>query len=255
MSHGLQFLVSYTYGHSFDDTSGFENSSFGEYGGKTGGFGGSIRSSNPYCFPGCDYASSIFDARQRLVISYVYQIPGSNRGWLASTLTKGWTLSGITVFQTGFPLDIADVSNPSGGCDAAGDFTCWDGPNQVAAVKYMNPRKTGNWFDPSSFSQVSCAKSGCPAAGVSPTSVAAYGNAPRNPLRGPGLNDFDVILFKDTAITERTKVELRLETYNVFNHTQFDPDGIHTNVSSGTFGAITAAHDPRLVQLAAKFIF
>jgi hypothetical protein len=76
MSHGLQFLASYTYAHSFDSTSGFENSSFGEYGGETGGFGGSIRAANPYCFPKCDYASSVFDARQRLVLSYAYRIPG-----------------------------------------------------------------------------------------------------------------------------------------------------------------------------------
>jgi hypothetical protein len=254
MSHGLQFLVSYTYSHSIDDTSGFENSSFGEYGGRTGGFGGSIRSTNPYCFPRCDYASSIFDAHQRLVISYAYQIPGLHGDWMVSRLTQGWTITGITTFQTGFPLEIADLSDPSGGCDTGGDFTCWDGPNQVAPVKYMNPRTTGYWFDPSSFAPVSCAPS-CPAVGVSPTSVAAYGDAPRNPLRGPGLNNWDFLLYKDTAITERTKIQLRLEAYNIFNHTQFDSDGTHTNVSGAGFGTITAAQNPRLMQIAAKFIF
>jgi hypothetical protein len=260
MSHGLQFLVSYTYAHSLDDTSGFENSSFGEYGGKTGGFGGSIRSSNPYCFPGCDYASSIFDARQRLVFSYAYQIPGLHSNLLVNKLTQGWTITGITTFQTGMPLDIADLTEPSGGCDAAADFTCWDGPNQVAPVKYLNPRKTGSWFDPSSFVPVSCVPSpgspnSCPAAGVSPTSVAAYGNAPRNPIRGPGINNFDFALYKDTAITERTKIQLRFEAYNIFNHTQFDPDGVHTDVTGASFGAITAAENPRLMQIAGKFIF
>jgi hypothetical protein len=253
LSHGLQFLVSYTYSRSFDDTSGFENSSFGEYGGETGGFGGSIRSSNPYCFPKCDYASSSYDARQRLVISYVYQIPGFHGDWIVSRLTRGWAITGITTFQTGFPLDIADLSEPSGGCQA-GDFTCWDGPNQVAPVHYLNPRSTGMWFDPSAFAQVACAPS-CPAAGVSPTSAVAYGNAPRNPLRGPGINNFDFLLYKDTAITERMKVQLRLEAYNIFNHTQFDPNGVVTDVIAGNFGAITAAENPRLMQIAAKFIF
>ena len=254
LSHGLQFLVSYTYSHSIDDTSGFENSSFGGYGGETGGFGGSIRTSNPYCFPGCDFGSSIYDARHRLVISYVYQIPGMQGSWALSRLTRGWTISGITTFQTGFPLDIADVSTPSGGCDAAADFTCWDGPNQVAPVHYLNPRTTGMWFDPSAFAPVSCSPS-CPAVGVSPSSVVAYGNAPRNPLRGPGLNNWDFVLYKDTAISERTKFQLRLEAYNVFNHTQFDPNGVHTAFSTGSFGAITAAQNPRLAQIAAKFIF
>ena len=254
MSHGLQFLVSYTYSHSIDDTSGFENSSFGEDGGEGGGFGGSIRSSNPYCFPRCDIGSSVYDARQRLVISYVYQIPGLRGNWAISRLTRGWTITGITAFQTGFPLDIADLSDPSGGCDLASDFNCWDGPNQVAPVHYLNPRATGMWFDPTSFVQVSCAPS-CPAVGVSPTSVVAYGNAPRNPIRGPGINNWDFVLYKDTEITELTRVQLRLEAYNLFNHTQFDPNGISTNLTSGTFGAIVAAQNPRLMQIAAKLIF
>jgi Carboxypeptidase regulatory-like domain len=268
MSHGLQFLVSYTYSHSIDNTSGFENSSFGEDGGEGGGFGGSIRSSNPYCFPRCDIASSIYDARQRLVISYVYQIPGMRGNWALSRLTRGWTITGITTFQTGFPLDIADLSNPSGGCDLASDFNCWDGPNQVGPVQYLNPRKTGMWFNPSAFAQVPCAAPvagatptaptipfGCNNKGISPTSVVAYGNAPRNPIRGPGVNNWDFVLYKDTTITERTRVQLRLEAYNLFNHTQFDPNGVGTNLTSASFGSIVAAENPRLMQIAAKFIF
>jgi hypothetical protein len=85
--------------------------------------------------------------------------------------------------------------------------------------------------------------------------VAAYGNAPRNPIRGPGINNFDFALYKDTAITERTKIQLRFEAYNIFNHTQFDPDGVHTDVTGASFGAITAAENPRLMQIAGKFIF
>jgi hypothetical protein len=263
LSHGLSFQASYTYGHSLDEGSGFENTSFGTFGGQSGGYGGSIRASNPYCFPRCDYASSIFDARQRLVISYTYQIPGMRGNWWASRLTKGWTISGITTFQTGFPLDVADLSSPSGGCDGAGDFSCWDGPDQIAPVQYLNPRSPGHpWFDASSFEEVPCATAGtpptfvgCPANGVSPTSVAAYGNAPRNLLRGPGINNWNVTVYKDTAITEGTKVQLRLDSFNTFNHTQFDPNGISGNVSSSLFGVETAARDPRLLQVAAKFIF
>jgi Carboxypeptidase regulatory-like domain len=263
LSHGLYFQASYTYGHSLDEGSGFENTSFGTFGGQSGGYGGSIRASNPYCFPRCDYASSIFDARQRLVISYAYQIPGMRGNWWVSRLTKGWTISGITTFQTGFPLDVADLNSPSGGCDGLGDFSCWDGPDQIAPVHYLDPRSAGHpWIDPSSFQEVPCASAGtpptfvgCPANGVSPTSIAAYGNAPRNVLRGPGINNWNMTLYKDTAITERTKVQLRLDSFNTFNHTQFDPNGISGNVSSPLFGVETAARDPRLLQVAAKFIF
>lgn len=253
-SHGVELLASYTWSRSFDNTSGFENSSFGEDGGEGGGFGGSIRSSNPYCFRTCDYGPSVYDAPQRLVISYVYEIPGMHGNWWMSRLTQGWHVSGITTFQSGFPLDIADLSDPSGGCQA-GDFNCWDGPNQIAPVSYLNPRSAGHpWFTASSFAEVTCAPN-CPAAGVSPTSVLAYGDAPRDPIRGPGTNNWDFVLYKDTTVTESMRVQLRLEAYNVFNHTQFDANGVGTDIVSPTFGSVFAAQNPRLMQIAAKFIF
>ena len=111
------------------------------------------------------------------------------------------------------------------------------------------------WFDPSAFAPVGCEAAGCSASGVSPTSVAAYGNAPRNVLRGPGLNNWDVELYKDTQVTERAKVELRIEFYNVFNHIQFDPDGVITDIGSGNFGKVTKALPQRRLQLAAKVYF
>jgi hypothetical protein len=249
--HGLEFLASYTYSHSLDTASGFENSTFGEAGGGNQGFGGggAIRASNPYCFPACDYGSSTYDARHRLVISYFYQIPGMHGEWIVSRLTQGWTIAGITTFQTGFPLDVADESFPSGGLLlCCSDFVGWDGPNQVAPVKYLNPRAPGNpWFSPSSFKQVT--------PNGDPTSVVSYGDAPRNPLRGPGLNNWDFQLYKDTQITESTRFELRIEFYNVFNHTQFDSQGIITDIIAPNFGAETLAHNPRQIQLAAKFYF
>lgn len=132
---------------------------------------------------------------------------------------------------------------------------CWDGPNEVAPPKYENPRTTGYWFNPSSFPEVACAAAGCTASGILPSSVLAYGNAPRNPIRGPGINNWDFVLYKDTAITEGMRIQLRMEAYNMFNHTQFDPNGIVTDASNPDFGQITAAKNPRLMQIAAKFYF
>ena len=74
-------------------------------------------------------------------------------------------------------------------------------------------------------------------------------------LRGPGISNFDWALFKDTTVTERTRLELRFEFFNLFNHTQFSPNAITTDISSTNFGRILSARDPRLVQLAAKFYF
>jgi hypothetical protein len=254
LSHGLQFLVSYTYSHSIDNTSGFENSSFGTFGGEFGGFS-TIRASNPYCFASCNRASSIYDARHRLVISYYYTIPGLQRNQLLSRLTNGFAIGGVTTFQTGFPLDVADLGGLSGGC-GNGDFSCWDGPNQVGPVHYLNPHTTGMWFDPSAFARVACdPANGCPSSGVSPASVAAYGNAPRNVLQGPGFNNWDLDVIKDTQITEGKKLELRIEFYNLFNHPTFDPNSVVTDISAGNFGAVTAARHPRRIQLAAKVYF
>lgn len=191
------------------------------------------------------------------MISYFYQIPGLHRGAFLSRATTGWTVAGITTFQTGFPLDVIDSAAPSGGCNGGGDFGCWDGPNQVAAIHNLNPRTTGQWFDPSAFAPVACeaAAAGCSGSGVAPTSVAAYGNAPRDVLRGPGLNNWDFQLYKDTKVNERARVELRIEFYNVFNHVQFDPDGVITDIGSSNFGSVTKALPQRRLQLATKVYF
>jgi hypothetical protein len=82
------------------------------------------------------------------------------------------------------------------------------------------------------------------------------GNVPRGYFRGPGYTNLDFSIQKDTIITERTTLQLRLEAYNAFNHTNFgQPNG---NVDSTNFGRITAIRNftnSRLVQLGAKFIF
>ena len=74
-------------------------------------------------------------------------------------------------------------------------------------------------------------------------------------MRGPGISNTDFQLFKDTHVTESTRIELRIEFYNVFNHTQFSPNGIVTDISDPRFGRELAANAPRLIQLAAKFYF
>jgi hypothetical protein len=83
----------------------------------------------------------------------------------------------------------------------------------------------------------------------------AYGNAPRNILRGPGTNTWDFQLFKDTQVTEGKMVELRIEFYNLFNHTRYDPIGVITDISAVNFRAVTTTLPPRRIQLAAKLYF
>jgi hypothetical protein len=250
LSHGLQFLAAYTYSHSFDDGSGFENSGFNGFGG-SGGFG-NIRSIDPFNQKLRDYGPSIYDARHRFVLSYVYMIPSARHfnalRRLPSKLTDGWQISGITTFQSGFPLDVVDSSLPSL-TDSFFQFYCFPGyactdvPNVVGPIKYENPKTsaTNLWFDPKAFG--------------SPT-LGTQGNAGRDILRGPGLNNWDFAFMKETQFTESTKLELRIEFFNIFNTTQFDPSGITTDVNAGpTFGTETKARDPRIIQLAGKFYF
>jgi hypothetical protein len=247
-SHGLQFLAAYTRSHSLDDGSGFENTAFN--GGGFGGFG-NVRSIDPFNQKLRDYGNSIFDARNRFVISYVYQIPSMRHfhslRFLPSKATDGWQMSGITTFQSGFPLDVVDSSLPSL-TDSFFQFyctigvACWDVPNVTGPVHYENPRTsaTNLWFDPSAFA---------------PAALGTQGNAGRNILRGPGINNFDFAMMKDTPLTENTRLELRFEFFNFLNHTQFDPNGISTDINSATFGQELSARAPRLIQLAGKFYF
>ena len=248
LARGLQFLAAYTYSKSLDDGSGFENSGFN--GGGFGGFG-NTRSIDPFNQALRDYGPSIYDARHRFVISYVYMIPSMRHfkalHWMPSKVTDGWQMSGITTFQSGFPLDVVDSALPSL-TDSAFQFyctpgvACWDVPNVTGPAQYANPKTspTNQWFSTSTFA--------APALGT-------QGNAGRNLLRGPGINNFDFSLMKDTHITESKWIELRFEFFNIFNTTQFDPSGINTDFNSPIFGQELAARDPRIIQLAGKFYF
>jgi len=235
-SHGLTFSLAYTWSHSLDIGSHFEDT------------GLDTRALNPFD-PHANYGDSVFDARQRFVAYYSYQIPGSKGGGgLISLLTGGWEISGITTFQTGFPITISSPgSYTSLTCDSFMFYGCWDVPSVSGPVEiYHNPRTSPNnlWFNPAAFST--------PPFGV-------IGNARRNFFHGPGLNQTDLALHKWIPLgSESRRLELRLEAFNVFNHAQFNnPDGSFTDgiPPNGTFGEVLSAGPPRLVQLAARFYF
>jgi hypothetical protein len=243
LSHGLQFLAAYGWSHALDFSSSFENSQGLQ---------------NPFALY-LSHGDSAYDARQRFVLSYIYNIPSVRHfdafRWMPSRLTDGWQLTGITTFQTGFPITLSDSSDASYTCNAAVTFYgCWDRPNTVGAVQIANPRTNyqnytiggggslpNYWFNPNSFT---------------PETPGVFGNSGRNFFHGPGFNNFDFSLMKDTNITAdgKRKVELRFEFYNFFNHTQFDNPT--ANVSDPNFGRIFGLNvGSRVVQLAAKLYF
>jgi hypothetical protein len=246
-SHGVSWTMSYTYSHSIDDTSGYENSS------------GNL-TTNPYNF-GLDRGDSAFDARHRFVASYDYELPGVARfvgnNKIVHTLVDGWTVDGITTLQTGFPILIYDSSQRSllcngavfsyYGCPDAAQYLGGNGVptynarNSVQSKTAATPTTTDQqyyWFDPNSF--------GHPAYGV-------LGNEGRNNFHGPGIVNTDLGIFKRFHVTEQRFIELRMEAFNAFNHTQFSaPSG---NVNSTIFAQSLGAATGRVVQLAAKIYF
>jgi hypothetical protein len=242
-SHGLTLRASYTYAHSLDNSSSFENAQ------------GTVVPGNYQA----TYGDSAFDARQRFVMEYLYTIPDWGFHHLPSKITKGWTFSGITTFQTGFPITLSESDYRTLRCTPEISFYgCWDRPNIVAPVKYENPRadqtvsgNTGNfWFAPASFAEEGCTSYGQTIS----TCGYGFGNAGRNFFHGPGINTTDLSFYKNTQITERLRLQLRGDLFNAFNHASFaNPTG---NITSALFGQITSTSIPgRIAQLSASINF
>jgi hypothetical protein len=241
-THGLLFQASYTWSHAIDNGSSFENS----------GFGGANRGYNQFV-PGLNIGDSGFDVRQRFVFSPVYDIPNwksiAGLHWLPDVIGRGWEISGIMTFASGFPVDIRTSSGSrSLFCASNWQFyACPDVPNQVAPIRLEDPRVGKNfWFDPTTFAN---------------EAIGTFGNTHRNPLHGPGINSTDAAIYKNIYWpgSESKYIQLRLESYNVFNHTNFynpaSPNNITNTITSANFGRITSAAPGRQTQLAAKIYF
>jgi hypothetical protein len=168
---------------------------------------------------------------------------------------NGWAMSGITTFQSGFPIRITEQDDIE--LQSSFDFETPGQPNVAAPFHSINPRKltcaVGTGTDPSTCTLIN--------AGFNPDAFTeatvppgTIGNAPRTICCGPGINNWEFGFFKNTPIGERYKVQFRAELFNAFNHAQFfQPDG---NTTDGTdFGRVKRARDPRLVQFALKFYF
>ncbi len=252
-SHGLTFHANYTWSHSIDDTSGYESSFSSGYG----------RALNPYDFA-LNRGDSNFDARHRFVISYEYEIPGLSRYWNNAFMRyvfDGYRFAGITTLQTGFPVIVNESDFRSLTCDEFAYYGCWDTPNTVGYPSIYDPRNTTlvntnyggttpasyYYFNPNAFA---------------PETIGQIGNEGRNNFHGPGINQTDLVLSKTVKFTESLKIELRLEAFNVFNHTQFAFNPSYVGVNTTTINAATFAETlytrnsiGRVVQLGAKVYF
>jgi Carboxypeptidase regulatory-like domain/TonB dependent receptor len=222
----LTILGSYTYGKSLDQSSNLGEQVY------------------PYNYK-LTRALSSFDIRHNFVASYRYDLPFAKLFHQSSRATRGWAISGITRFSSGLPVtlvnpnDTALVGSFNNGVNGNG-FADLDVSSSALQLNH-NPRNGQAYFNRSLFS--------LPALG-------SPGTASRRFFYGPGMENWDIALLKDTNLTESKVLEFRLETFNTFNHAQFfGPNSADGNINDSTFGQVLSAMPPRLMQLALKFQF
>jgi Carboxypeptidase regulatory-like domain len=215
-SGGLQALVSYTYSRS-EDTAFILHPSFDT---RAPSFNKAI------------------DVPHNLVVSWTYELPvgpgkpyGKSDSVVVQKLLEGWGLNGITMYQSGQPLNITVASSLlNTGSGNWADVTCSD---------IGMPERADQWFDTGCF--------------ANPAQY-QFGNYEIGQVRGPRVVNTDFSFFKRTALGGSRSIEVRIETFNLFNHAQFNNP--NTTFGNSQFGRITSTRLPsREIQLGARLIF
>jgi hypothetical protein len=183
---------------------------------------------------------SDFDHRHRLVTNFLYQIPflKHSEGWIHTAFGE-WQVGGIWTLQSGAPFtvnlstDTANNGQPTAAPSQRPNLVC--NPND-------GPKTPAEWFNTSCFKM--------PAAFT-------YGNAGRDIVTGPGLDDFDATVQKEFPIRENMRLQFRLDVFDFFNHPNLNaPVGAgRTFSTASSFGSITSAQDPRDMQFSLRLAF
>lgn len=269
MSHGLLLNANYTWSHSIDNGSGWHQSATGANGAAAGdGY------TTDQTIPGLDRGNSLYDIRHRLVLNYVYQIPGPQHGFLGEIL-GGWQYSGIWAFQSGAHWEpyigaAANLTgtNPDGSCSIAdvSDGACVNagGDYNLNGVADDRPNATIARYDGSSRAAWADGwKKALP--NLQPSNVfsspclGCVGNLGRNTFVGPGQWYADMTIGKTFKITERVNLKFEAQGFNVFNRANFilaTADApAHNKITDGKFGQAASTLNPRQMQFGAKLSF
>lgn len=237
-SRGLSFLASYTWGKSIDDASSFN---------MTGSAAKPVAGENDLAQDPFNLAAerglSMFDARQRFVFSYAWDLPFWTTGheWYKHVL-GGWQLNGIVTLMSGTPFTVFDSTDVSAQ-GSAPEITGFSSQRPDLVGNPNNgPHTVASWLNASAFRQLDPV-----------LNAGQFGNAGRNIAIGPSYLDWDFGVMKNIKMTEAMALQFRAELFNILNHPNFRlPD---SDISSPTFNQILAARDPRQVQFALKFLF
>jgi hypothetical protein len=194
-----------------------------------------------------DKSNANFDRRHVLALSYVYELPFfSTRQGFARHLLAGWQISGITTLQSGAYVSISGGSrastSPSNGfganLDLIGDWRAVPGgqtptPAFDASGTYVG----GGWINRAAFRG----------------RVGLIGTTPRNLFQMPSTQNFNLSLMKRVKLSEKARLQLRGEVFNLFNHPNYRT--LVTNFSAANFGALTETDEPRVIQVGIKLLF
>ena len=200
-----------------------------------------------------EYGRSQMDRRHIFTADFVWDLPWfkDQKGLVGRTL-GGWETSGIVAINSGLPFTVAmsggsTLLDGSKATDAAGLGILGSSPAGLRPDQISDPNQGSDlktrtkWFNTAAF--------------TAPTVASGkVGNAHRGTINGPGYSRIDVGLFRNFKITNGTTIQLRAEAFNVVNHTNWATVAT-TATSTSTFGTITAARDPRIMQFAGKFTF
>jgi hypothetical protein len=219
----LSLRVFYTLSRSIDPTTG-------------GSGGGDLSSvSNPYGSWQYDTGRSGYDRLHNLSFNFIYDMPflrhSSNA--FARTVVGGWEVSGIVTIESGTPLNIG-LTGDQGGNGVGGT----NRPDKTGAL--VAPHTKQQWITGSAFAD---------------PAVGDWGTLAHNSIDGPGRNNWNLSLFKNFVFSEArgSAFELRLETFNTFNHPQIS--GMPTNFGDAAFGQPNAFFPGRIIQLGGKITF
>jgi len=279
MSHGLLFNVDYTWSHTIDEGSTWHSGATTANGAAAGeGF------TLDQTLPGLDRGNSIFDIRHRLVLNYVWQLPGQNLKGIAGVIAGGWSLNGIWSFQSGAhwepfistgprlrEITIVDPDeNPSGFClvslndfangnciNKGGDFNLDRGRNDRpdSSVKGFSDFSRDFWANGAGATS----QTNLPVL-TRPTCLGCVGNLGRNTFVGPGNWAADMTLSKIFKITERVNLKFDANAFNVFNRANFilaTAGGGANNrpFQQGNFGQAAGTLNAREMQFGLKLSF
>jgi Carboxypeptidase regulatory-like domain len=230
VSRGLWALVSYSFAKNLNDNDGDDDgqASFNQ------------NDNNPRP----DYGLAGFDVAQTLVVSTTYDLPFGRgmrflgAGGLTNALVGGWNVNAIVTARGGFPFTVTssqDYSN-SGSSSPRPDRTC----------SGVGARTVTNWFDQSCFTTAALAQ-------ALANGTPRFGNSGRDILMGPGLQEWDVSLDKQTKVKDSMNVDFSAGFFNLFNHPNFsNPNAV---LGGAIAGQVTNAAAPRDIQIGLKVAF